>query len=93
MDRRILDMGALVSTDEAAVTGHTANRTKAMKLREVNNGVVTFTMAVISIPEKHLDTTLYACPYVEYETETGSAFLYGAVLSDSYNSVKAKVDG
>lgn len=86
VNRRILDMGALVSTDEAAVTGHTARSFAARNLYAVENGVVTFTMVVTGIPESENQVTLYACPYVQYATQEGSAFLYGTVLSDVYTT-------
>ncbi len=82
---RVLDMGVLVSVEEQAVLDRTAVAVKAKKLFAVQNGVATFTAVIVDIPENCLDTTIYACSFVEYETEEGSAILYGAVLSDSYN--------
>ena len=65
---------------------------EAKNLFDVQSGVATFTAVIIRIPERHLDTAVYACPFVEYETEDGSAFLYGTVLSDSYNAALAKAE-
>ncbi len=87
---RVLDMGVLVSIEEQAVLDRTAVAVKAKKLFAVQNGVATFTAVIVDIPENRLDTTIYACSFVEYETEEGSAFLYGAVLSDSYNGALAR---
>ena len=89
---RILHMGVLVSAQEQEVQERTAKTVEAKNLFDVQSGVATFTAVIIRIPERHLDTVVYACPFVEYETEDGSAFLYGTVLSDSYNAALAKAE-
>lgn len=90
---RVLDMGVLISVHEDAVLAGInggATKVEAKSLFEVQSGVATFTAVLVKIPENHRDTTVYACPYVQYETEDGSAYLYGTVLSDSYASALAK---
>lgn len=90
---RVLDMGVLISVHEDAVLagiGGGATKVEAKSLFEVQSGVATFTAVLVKIPENHRETPVYACPYVQYETEDGSAYLYGTVLSDSYASALAK---
>lgn len=91
---KVLDMGVLISVHEdkvlAGIDGG-ATKVGANNLFEVQNGVATFTAVLVKIPETRTGTTVYACPYVQYETEEGvSAYLYGTVLSDSYDSALAK---
>lgn len=88
--RRVLDLGVLVSLQEQEVLERTAEAVKAKNLFDVQNGVATFTAVAVEIPESRLDTQIYACPFVEYATENGTAFLYGAVLADSYSAALAR---
>ena len=64
----------------------------AQNLFAVEDGSATFTAVVMRIPAGKADVTIYAVPYVEYETAAGTAVLYGTMISRSVNDVLNAVE-
>ena len=64
----------------------------AQNLFAVEDGSATFTAVVMRIPAGKADVTIYAVPYVEYETAAGTAVLYGTMISRSVNDVLHAVE-
>ena len=89
--RRIVELGAIVSNDPAAAAGLTlesvnggkTKKVEAKKLYSVEEGMALYTAVVTEIPAKHRDTPLYAVPYITYATESGTATVYGELLTRS----------
>ncbi len=81
-------MGAILSNNGSDLTledvdgEHVANA-KALKAFQ-KNGVISFAVRVINIPDKKKDATIYAIPY--YVSADGHVW-YGDAVSASYNNV------
>ena len=87
-----MDFGAVVTTQEAeeptielAEAG--AGKTKqvsALNLYSLNdNGTVTYTVRVVSIPQAAFGRTIFGRPYVIYSDGTDEMVLYGTTISGS----------
>ena len=91
-NRTLVDFGAVVTTQEAeeptielAEAG--AGKTKqvsALNLYSLNdNGTVTYTVRVVSIPQAAFGRTIFGRPYVIYSDGTDEMVLYGTTISGS----------
>ena len=96
----LVDMGAVLTnrnsfgdtlTREDVDNYYTLDVT-AQNLFAVEDGSATFTAVVMRIPAGKADVTIYAVPYVEYETAAGTAVLYGTMISRSVNDVLHAVE-
>ena len=86
----LVDFGAIVSTQQLAeltikqVNGSTVKQVPARKLYSVNdNGTVTYTARVVSIPQTAFERTLLGRPYVIYSDGTDEVVLYGTMIGGS----------
>ena len=86
--RTVVELGAIVSNDPAAANGLTLDmlskntlKVVAENLYEVEDGMAQYTAVITNIPADKTGTNLYAVPYVTYETDDGTATVYGELLT------------
>lgn len=86
--RKVAELGAIVSNDPAAANGLTLDmlskytlKVVAENLYEVEDGMAQYTAVITKIPADKTGTNLYAVPYVTYETDNGTATVYGELLT------------
>ena len=87
-NRTVVELGAVVSNDPAAANGLTLDmlskrtlKVVAENLYEVEDGMAQYTAVITKIPADKTGTNLYAVPYVTYETDDGTATVYGELLT------------
>ena len=92
---KLLDMGAIVSntanfgeelTKDDVDDKHILN-VIAQNLYAVEKKTVRFTAVIAKIPAGKESVTLYAAPYVEYESAAGTKILYGETVSRSVSDL------
>ena len=95
-DYRLVRAGAVVTNstvignDASAFTldGVDNNRVlniEAVNLCEVNADSFAYAVRIIRIPDRGLDTNIYARPYYVYEAEGDEVIVYGSVVFNNYN--------
>ena len=92
---KLLDMGAIVSNTanfgeeltKDDVDGTHILNVVAQNLYAVEEKTVRFTALIVKIPAGKESVTLYAAPYVEYESAAGTKILYGETVSRSVSDL------
>mgnify|MGYP004610012243 CR=1 FL=1 len=97
---KLLNMGAVVANTadfgeeltKEDVNGRRIKDVVAENLYTVEEKTVRFTAVIVKIPAGKEAVTLYAVPYVEYESAAGTGILYGETISRSVSELLNAVE-